>query len=220
MSETRSEIQAWRIKGGWFDVCRCDVPCPCSWAQPPDDGYCEGILLWHIEEGHYGSVRLDGLNVAMIAAFRGNVWEGATSFAQAFFLDERADEAQRGALQTVFSGAAGGWPRQFAQLIEGAEVRGLEFATIRVEIAKDLSSWRAEIPGRLVAAANVLRGPTSNGKNPEVRNLPGAETGPGGIATWGKATAHAVDAFGFRWDHGAGKSSKYIAFEWSGPDPP
>ena len=89
MSETRE----WKIKGGWFDVCRCDVPCPCSWAQPPDDGFCEGILLWHIDEGNYGSVRLDGLNVAMIVRFRGNVWEKATSMAQAFFMDERADEA-------------------------------------------------------------------------------------------------------------------------------
>lgn len=219
MSETQPAVQKWRIQGGWFDVCRCDVPCPCSWAQPPDDGFCEGILLWHIREGHYGSVRLDGLNVAMIAAFRGNVWEGATDFAQALFLDERADEAQRGALQTVFSGAAGGWPKQFGELTRGAETRGMELATIRVEIAPDLSSWRAEIPGRFVAAADALRGPTSDGKNPEVRHLPGAETGPGGVATWGKATAHAVDAFGFRWDHGAGKSSKYIAFEWSGPDP-
>jgi hypothetical protein len=218
MEEVMPEIQEWKIEGGWFDVCRCDVPCPCSWAQPPDDGFCEGILLWHIREGNYGKVRLDGLNVAMIVTFRGNVWEKATSMAQALFMDERADEAQRGALQMVFSGAAGGWPKQFGELTQGSETKGMEFATIKVEVAQDLSSWRAEVPGKLMAAAKALRGPTSSGKNPEVRNLPGAETGPGGLATWGKATAHTADAFGLKWDHGAGKSSKYIAFEWSGPD--
>ena len=26
-------------------MCRCDVPCPCSWAQPPSDDYCEAILV-------------------------------------------------------------------------------------------------------------------------------------------------------------------------------
>lgn len=212
-----SDIQPWRIKGGWFDVCRCDVPCPCSWAQPPDDDYCDGILLWHIEEGLYGTVELDGLNVAMLSSFNGNPWDGPSDFKLALFLDERADEAQRGALQTIFSGAAGGWPKRFSEMTQGSQPRGLEFAPIRVEIAKDLSSWRAEVPGRFLAAAEALRGPTSEGKNVEVRNLPGAETGPGGVATWGKATTDRADAFGFKWDR-VGKSSKYIAFQWSGPD--
>jgi hypothetical protein len=212
-----TQIQEWKIKGGWFDVCRCNVPCPCSWAQPPDDGYCEGILFWHIEQGHYGKVRLDGLNVAMVAAFKGNVWDKATDFYDAIFMDERADAAQRDALQLVFGGRAGGWPKRFGELVAG-EHKGFAFAPIRFEIAPDLSWWRAEVPGYAVAAAEALRGPTSNGKNPEVRNLPGSETGPGGVATWGKATAHRADAFGLEWDHGAGKSSKYIAFEWSGPD--
>jgi hypothetical protein len=211
------QVQQWRIKGGWFDVCRCNIPCPCSWAQPPDDGYCQGVLLWHIEQGHYGKVKLDGLNVAMIATFKGNIWEKATEMEQALFMDERADENQRGALQTVFSGAAGGWPQKFGELTQGSQTRGMEFATIKVDIAKDLSSWRAEVAGKFVAAANALRGPTSNGRNVEIRNLPGAETGPGGLATYGKATTDRVDAFGFKWDR-SGNSSKYIAFEWSGPD--
>ena len=87
------KIQEWRVKGEWFDVCRCDVPCPCSWAQPPDDGYCEGILVWHIRKGHYGKVTLDGLNVVMVGAFKGNVWENPTDFVDAIFMDERANEA-------------------------------------------------------------------------------------------------------------------------------
>lgn len=86
------------------------------------------------------------------------------------------------------STADGGWPAKFGELTKGGETRGMEFATIKVEIAKDLSSWRVEVPGKLLAAATALTGPTSNGKFPEIRNLPGAETGPDGVATWGKAT--------------------------------
>jgi len=86
-----ANVQKWSIEGQWFDVCRCAIPCPCSWAQPPDDGFCEGILVWHIQKGHYGNVKLDGLNVAMLGSFRGNVWEKSSDFKDAIFMDERAD---------------------------------------------------------------------------------------------------------------------------------
>jgi hypothetical protein len=212
-----ADAQKWNLKGQWFDVCRCAIPCPCSWAQPPDDGFCEGILIWHIREGHYGKVKLDGLNVAMLGSFRGNVWEKASDFKDAIFMDERADEPQRAALQSVFSGQVGGWPKRFGEMVKG-ENKGFAFAPIKVEIAPDLSKWSAEIPAHnILAAAEALMGPTSDGKVTKIHNLPGAETGPGGVATWGRATADRADAFGFKWDR-AGKSSKLIAFEWSGPD--
>ena len=70
-----ADVPAWNAKGEWFDVCRCNVPCPCSWAQPPDDDYCDGVLVWHIREGRYGDVALDGLNVVAFASFKGNLWE-------------------------------------------------------------------------------------------------------------------------------------------------
>jgi hypothetical protein len=212
-----ADVQKWRIKGQWFDVCRCAIPCPCSWAEPPDDGYCEGILVWHIQEGRYGDLALDGLNVAMLGSFRGNVWKNGHDFKEAIFMDERASEAQRAALQIVFSGQAGGWPQRFGEMVKG-ETRGLAIAPILVEIAPDLSTWRAEIPVHaIVAAAEALMGPTSDGKVTKVHNLPGSETGPGGVATWGRATVDRADAFGFKWDR-TGKSSKLIAFEWRGPD--
>lgn len=212
-----ADVPEWHAKGDWFDVCRCNVPCPCSWAEPPDDGYCEGVLVWHIQEGRYGDVALDGLNVVGVATFTGNVWAGTHSDpTMGVLLDERADEGQREALQMIFGGQAGGWPGRFNEIF-GAEMVGLDFAPIEVEVADDLSSWRAEVPGRVQAAANVLSGPTSEGKPPRTENLPGAETGPGQVATQGKATTDQVDAFVFKWEH-QGKSSKHITFDWSGPD--
>jgi len=127
-------------------------------------------------------------------------------------LDERADEGQREALQMIFGGQAGGWPGRFNEIF-GAEMVGLEFAPIEVEVADDLSTWRAEVPGGVRAAANALSGPTSDGKPPRMENLPGFETGSGQVG----ATADQVDAFVFKWEHD-GKSSKHITFDWSGPD--
>lgn len=98
------------------------------------------------------------------------------------------------------------------------EVRGLEFAPIKFEVADDLSHWSAEIPGKVVAKAEALTGPmTPPGKRVQTINAPGSEVGPGTTATWVKAIVDEVDnVMGFKWEWN-GRSSKYIPFEWSGP---
>jgi hypothetical protein len=211
-----AEIPRWRITGDWFDTCKCSIPCPCTFAQPPTSGDCDGILVWHIRNGNYGDVRLDGLNILALGAFTGNIWEGKSKASMAMFIDERADERQREALQMIFSGRVGGWPGTFANFI--GEVRGMEFARINFHVDDDLGSWWAEIPGKVRSSAEALGGPTTPaGKRVQVHNAGGSETGPGGVATYGKATADRADAFGFKWDR-TGLSSKHIGFDWSGPD--
>jgi hypothetical protein len=207
---------SWHLSGDWFDVCKCTVPCPCTFAQPPTEGDCDGVLVWHINEGNYGDVGLDGLNFAAVARFEGNIWDEGTTADMGFFVDERADERQREAMQTIFSGQAGGWPAAFAAKL--GDMLGMEPARIEVEIADDLANWRAEIPGKVKAGADVLEGPTSvPGKRTEVHDPPGSEVGPGSVATYGTATADEVDAFGLTWNWN-GRSSKHMAFDWSGPD--
>jgi hypothetical protein len=210
-----ADVSEWRVAGDWFDVCKCAIPCPCTFAQPPTEGDCDGILAWHIGEGHFGNVALDDLNIVALAAFEGNIWEGAKAD-MAMFVDERADDGQREALQTIWSGQAGGWPGDFAAMI--GNMRGMEFARIEFDIADDLGSWRVEIPGRLLGEVEALSGPTTprEGARVQVHNPPGAEVGPGQIATWGRATMDRADAFDFTWER-SGKSSKHFPFDWSGP---
>lgn len=211
-----ADIPQWRLRGDWFDVCSCDIPCPCEFAQPPTRNQCQGVLAYHVREGHYGDVQLDGLNLVALGVFEGNLWAGA-KVTLALFLDERADDRQRDALQVIFSGQAGGWPAAFAESV--AEIRGAEAAPVHVEVAEDLSTWRAEVPGRVTAAAEALSGPTTpSGARVQLLNPPGSEVGPGQVATWGVATADRVDApdFAFRWEWD-GRSSKHIPFDWSGP---
>lgn len=211
-------IQEWRLRGTWFDACKCAIPCPCSFAQPPTYGDCDGVLLWKVDQGRCGGTRLDGLRVAMLGSFVGHVWAERSDVHAVVFFDERADEDQRTALQLIFGGQAGGWPQRFAELL-GVEIQGVEFAAIEAVVDEDLSSWRVRIPGRAEAVVEVLTGPTAYpGARVQVHNLPGAEVGPGQpAATWGKAVLDRADAFGFRWDR-SGCSSKLIPFDWSGPD--
>ncbi len=211
-----SDVPEWHIAGDWFDVCRCDIPCPCEFAQAPTDNWCQGVLAWHIREGHYGDITLDGLSVVALGFFEGNLWAGETKASLGLFFDEQADEQQREALQVIFGGQAGGFPGQFAEFI--GEVRGVEVVPIEFEVADDLAYWRAEIPGKVVASAEALTGPmTPPGQRVQLLNPPGSEVGPGQIATWGRATANRAEGFGwnFEWD---GKSSKHIPFDWSGPE--
>jgi hypothetical protein len=137
-------VPNWNASGDWFDVCKCNIPCPCIFAQTPTYGDCDGVLAYHIKKGQYGEVSLDGLNVLGLNYFKGNVWAGETKITLAFFFDERANPQQREALQMIFSGRAGGFMAQLANLI--GDVRGTEFALIKFEIAEDLSYWSAEIP--------------------------------------------------------------------------
>lgn len=211
---TVSTVKEWRVAGDWFDVCKCAIPCPCTFAQAPTYGDCEGILAWHIREGHYGDVRLDGLNVVALGQFEGNIWAGEATAVMGMYMDERADEAQREALTVIFSGQGGGWPGEFASFV--GEVRGIEYVPITFEIADDLAYWAAEVPGRATARAEALTGPTTPpGQRVQVHNPPGAEVGPGQVATWGRATADTVDGFGFKWEW-EGRSSKHFPFDWTG----
>jgi hypothetical protein len=174
------------------------------------------VLAWHIRDGYYGDVQLDGLSLIAVGEFEGNIWGGETKAVMGMFMDERADESQREALQMIFGGQAGGFPAEFAELI--GEMRGIEFVPIEFEVADDLAYWRAEIPDKVLASAEALTGPTTpEGERVQLLHPPGSEVGPSGtVATWGRATADRAEAFGFRWEWD-GKSSKHIPFDWTGP---
>ncbi|HZA64995.1 MAG TPA: DUF1326 domain-containing protein [Nitrososphaeraceae archaeon] len=211
-------IPDWKVSGDWFDVCKCSIPCPCEFAQAPTYGDCDGVMAYHIRNGHYGETSLDDLNVLALIYFKGNIWAGNTKITIAFFLDERANQKQREDLQMIFSGKAGGFMGELSGII--GDVRGLDFAPIKFDIADDLSYWSAEIPGKVLAKAEALTGPTTPpGKRVQTINPPGSEVGPGAagaVATWGTAVADEVDAMGFKWERKC-RSSKHIPFEWSGP---
>ena len=216
-ASTIGKIPKWKVIGDWFDVCKCNMPCPCEFAQTPTYGDCEGILAYNIKKGNFGETPLDDLNVILVTYFEGNIWAGndKTKVDLALFFDEKADEKQREALNMIFSGKAGGFMAEFAKLV--GEVRGIEYAPIKFELADDLSYWSAEIPGKVFAKAEALTGPTTPpGKRVQTINPPGSEVGPGGVATWGISLVDEADTVGFKWKRKS-RSSKHIPFEWSGP---
>ncbi len=98
----------WNACGSYFETCSCDAACPCAFLSAPTKGDCTMFAGWHIDEGHYGDISLDGLNVALAVYSPGHMME--VQWKAALYVDERASQTQREALATIFSGEAGGQP--------------------------------------------------------------------------------------------------------------
>ena len=210
-------IPAWRVAGDWFDVCSCNVPCPCTFAQAPTGNHCEVLFAYRINEGQYGATPMAGLKVVMLANLTGNVWDGSKLDAGVFF-DAAADADQRRALEAIFTGKAGGWMKQFMPAVR--EVKGVEYADISVDVDNALERWSVAVADKVDASGIALTGPTADPtKRVQTFNSPGSEVGPTDApATWGKSVTGRWKAFGFDQDIPAGQNSKHIPFDWSGPD--
>lgn len=218
-------IPKWHAKGDWFDVCSCNLPCPCEFGQPASNNRCEGVLAYHITEGKYGDVSLDDLSVVVISGFYGDLWTDdelrKAKISMGLYIDDRADEEQQEAIKAIFSGEAGGWQAIYAELTD--KVIGIELAPIEFKLDEDLKEWHVRVGNTVEATAEALTGPTTReGALVQLTNPPGSEVGPIGfengdppIATWARGTRQKVDAFGFNYDL-TGVSSKHLPFYWTG----
>ena len=92
----------WRIKATELGNCNCAYGCPCQFNAMPTHGNCHGLFGMHIEQGHFGAVRLDGLRTVLIASVPGALHQGNGTMQ--VIIDERADAAQREALVKILTG--------------------------------------------------------------------------------------------------------------------
>ena len=97
--------EKWEIKGTYFEGCNCEAACPCVFLSPPTEGECTVLIGWHIAEGHYGSVQLGGLNVALMAHSPGHMLQ--TKWKGALYFDDKATAQQKDSLTQIFTGQAG-----------------------------------------------------------------------------------------------------------------
>jgi hypothetical protein len=95
----------WWWKADYFETCNCAYGCPCNLTMIPTDGTCQAIDAWRIKEGAYGSVRLDGLAIALILSWPNPIHHGNGK--AVVYVDERADQSQREALAKIGTGQAG-----------------------------------------------------------------------------------------------------------------
>jgi len=100
----------WILAGTYFEACNCDVVCPCFFGSPPTGEECTVFVAWHIDNGKFDDIRLDGLSVALAAhRLRMASWKDEGSGCL-LYVDERATQDQKVALTKIFSGQVGGVP--------------------------------------------------------------------------------------------------------------
>jgi len=84
------------------------------------------LVAWHIDQGRFGQIDLDGLNAVLAVHSPGPMLE--VKWKVALYVDERANQSQRDALTQIFSGQVGGHLAGVAPLI--GEVLGVKSVPI------------------------------------------------------------------------------------------
>ena len=201
----------WHFSGDYFENCSCTVVCPClvSKAAPltsrPTEGVCNVPLAFHIDRGSYGSVSLDGLNVALAIQTPGPMADGNWSVAA--YIDERADDKQTEALAAIFSGAAGGPMAAFTPLIS----KNLGVSKVPITFRVDGKTRSAEIPGILHMSVDPL--PTLHPSGEIWANI-GHPVSPDAMVMAVGASGNTFSDRGMRWDN-SGKNGLYAPIRWS-----
>ena len=203
---------AWRLSGDYFENCNCSVVCPClvsthaQLTSKPTEGVCDVALIFHINKGTYGSVSLDGLNVAMIAHAPGPMADG--NWTVAAYIDERANDQQTEALGAIFTGAAGGPMAALAPLIS----TNLGVKKVPIKFRIDGKKRSAEIPKVMNMAVEPL--PTMRGDG-EMWAATGHPISPDKLAFAMGAQGSKFGDYGMSWDN-SGRNGHYAEINWSG----
>jgi hypothetical protein len=124
----------WSLRGEYMESCNCDYLCPCVYTNPQGPATqdnCTAVMVFRIDEGRSGTVRLDGLKFALVIRSGKVMADGNWIFGAV--VDEAADPAQRQALGAIASGEAGGTPSVIRQNLVG-DFRGVEFKPIEFTI--------------------------------------------------------------------------------------
>jgi hypothetical protein len=203
--------QKWHLSGDYFENCNCNVVCPClvSPGAPltaqPSQGVCDVALAFHIDKGSYGTVSLDGLNVAVVAHTPGAM--GAGNWTLAAYIDERADDQQTTALGAIFGGAEGGPMAAFAPLVG----KHLGAKKVKIDYSIKGKSRAAQIPGIMQMAVEPLGTMHASG---EIWAAMGHPIAPDKLALGVGSAGSTFADHSMRWDN-SGKNGHYAPISWS-----
>ena len=202
--------EAWRLKGDYFENCNCEVLCPCivrGAAAIPTEGHCDVAFAFHVEDGEYSGVTLNGLNFVLIAYTPGIMAEGGWS--TAVYIDQSADHQQREALGRILSGKLGGPAERWMRLT--SIFLGIKYSPI---------TYRAEGRTRSVSIPNIMElnveGIMAGKRSTEPIRLENTAHPVSSSLALARGTASVYTDHGMNWDN-TGKNGHYSAFEWRWP---
>jgi hypothetical protein len=102
---------SWKIKVEFIESCSCNMLCPCWYGVKElmimDEGWCASPWLIRIGEGGSEDVDLSGCNVVLAMFFPGPTLLDGDGTGR-LYLDKANSQAQRKALEGIFTGKRGG----------------------------------------------------------------------------------------------------------------
>lgn len=122
----------WRVTGDYYETCNCDYLCPCIYtdmAAEPTHGVCKVAMTFHIQKGHFGDVKLDGVSFVVAGEVDGPMASG--DWTVGLIVDESASDAQTDAITQICSGTVGG-PMEAMSALVGT-FAGVTRAPITIE---------------------------------------------------------------------------------------
>jgi len=186
----------WYVEGIEFGSCNCIYACPCQFEALPTYGNCRGFEILRIDRGHFGDVPLGGINIALLYAWPGPIFEGKGEMQ--VIVDERADPRQRQALTRIVhgeetdEGATHWWVyRSMSDTLHETLIRPIKF-----DVDLDRRKAHVVIPGVLDSVGRPILSPAT-GQEHRVRiNIPNGiefEDAEIGSATTTATTAIRLD---------------------------
>lgn len=156
------ETVSWKVEGIYIEACNCESICPCWTGQAPTYDFCEGNCGWHVKQGQYGDITLDGLNVIMVVHCDGHMREN--KWKCRFYIDDRATSEQFDAMREIFTAVNGGHLGKIFHALW--DVQSVERATIEMKS----EGWlhRMSIIGKLGLAVGTLK----LNKGPQLCRIP------------------------------------------------
>jgi hypothetical protein len=196
--------EKWKMSGTYFEGCNCTVACPCVFLNAPTEGDCKLLVGWHIEQGRFGEVGLDGLNVAMAVYSPGHMLQ--VKWQAALYLDEKASDAQKNALTQIFGGQAGGHPAVLASFV--GQVLGV--SSKKLDYKANGKKRSLEIAGVSMAEIEAIEG--QGGAEVTLNNVP-LTVVPGFPAVQSKSKQLSYHDYGMNWEI-SGKNGFYSPFAY------
>ncbi|HET7718222.1 MAG TPA: DUF1326 domain-containing protein, partial [Bauldia sp.] len=144
----------WVFKSETYDNCCCEMNCGCQFNLPSTHGYCQSAFIGRLVEGRFNETPLTGLNWAALYKWPGEIKDGNGK--RQILIDERADRAQRSALETIISGGACEPLSNLFAVFASTCSEFCETLFVPIRLAADLEARtaRVEIPGILESRAS------------------------------------------------------------------
>ena len=120
----------YQLEGRLLEVCDCNVLCPCWIGEDADNGTCDAVLAYHIDQGKIDGTDVSGLSLGLMGHIPGNILQG--NWRIVLFVDDQASPQQQEAILNAWTGKLGGPLADMAKLV--GEVIAVERAPISFQV--------------------------------------------------------------------------------------